>query len=87
MEYDGAIGTIEMIINALHSTTLGESPFMIENGVEFRLPILSGLQLDPTATIRGCFDDSELTEQTVQGYADARAKQWDNIFRTVVSRL
>ena len=43
MEYDNAIGAIAMVINALHSTTLGESPFFIENGVEFRLPILTGL--------------------------------------------
>lgn len=43
MDFDTSLSYIAMVINALHSTVTGSSPYFVENGREFRLPILTNL--------------------------------------------
>ena len=43
LEFDRVVGKIAMVVNALPSAATGLSPYFIENGKEFRLPILRRL--------------------------------------------
>ena len=81
LQFDDALGMIEMIINALPSTATGLSPYFVEMGREFRLPFLKGLikKVD--------IDSVSFSEMTIEEYATRRADQVNELIKLVAERL